>query len=158
MSRSLTSILRLRSLLEEERRIELENTVQHASRIEDAQEGEVRIASAAFSIISEKSSNVTAGVSGEIAKEKWNVALVDREMAHLRQQNLVAFGQLMASRAEALRGELIVCRIERLQVESLLRSDALRRARELARREQRVLDDWFTFTRTNRRQRLTEGQ
>ena len=85
MSRSLASILRLRSLLEEESRIKLEKLVQDSSRIEDAQEREEEIASAcqnvAFSIISEKCGGAAAGVGDpaaalRIAKDAWQIALM----------------------------------------------------------------------------------
>lgn len=159
MSRSLSSMLRLRSLLEEESRIQLEKLVQDISRIEDAQEREEEIASAckdvAFSIISEKC-GAPAGVSDpasalRIAKGAWKIALADREVAHLRKQQLASFAQLTASRVEAYREELVERRKERLQVENLLRHDALIRARELERREQRSLDDWFAAARCRRR-------
>jgi hypothetical protein len=160
MSRSLASMLRLRSLLEEESRTKLEKLVRDSSRIEDAQEREEEIASAcqnlASSIISEKCGGAAADVGDSatalrIAKDVWQVALVDREVAHLRQQQLASFARLTASRVEAFREELVERRKERLQVENLLRQDALVRARDRERREQRSLDDWFTAARCRRR-------
>lgn len=160
MSRALASILRLRSLLEEESRIKLEKLVQDSSRIENAQARAEEIASTcqdvAFSIISEKCGGRAAGGGDpasalQIAKDAWQIALVDRDLAQLRQQQLASFARLMASRVEAFREELLECRKERLQVENLLRHDALLRAREVERREQRSLDDWFAAARFRRR-------
>jgi len=154
VSRSLASILRLRSLLEENSRIKLEKSIQHSARIAHAQDGETEIvatsADVAFSALSEEF-GASVGMSDPVSQDAWKTALIDGELAHLRKQQLALLSQLIASRVDACHDEFVERRKERLQVETILRHNAVLRAREQERREQRSLDDWFGAMRIRRR-------
>ena len=141
MRRSLASILRLRSLLEEESRVRLERAVQQASRIETARMREAEITAACKDA-------AAAAIMDE--QGGWPTAFVDQKIAGLRGEQLELLARAMAAQIWAHHEEFVARRKERQQVETLLRNEAEQRNRELDRREQRAVDDWFGSARNKR--------
>lgn len=153
MSRALRRILRLRSLLEEESRVQLEKLAPQLARIEDACAKENGLAAssegAAFSIITRTNNTLTPETidsrasDPQAVKEAWVLALTEREVTRKRQEQLEDLARALTRLMEVHREEMITRRMERLQVETVLRDEAALRKDELDRRQQRILDDWF---------------
>jgi len=157
MSRALQRILRLRSLLEEESRIQLEKLALQLARIEDAcakENGRAAISNdVAFSSITRVNYTLAPETvdshfsTPQAAKEAWLLAMTDREVTRRRQEQLEKLARAVARLMEVHREEMITRRKERLQVETVLRNEAALRKDELDRRQQRILDDWFLVKR-----------
>jgi hypothetical protein len=159
MSRTVERIHRLRWLLEEASRLELENLVEHAVFLESAREKEAALISSgrivALSAIAVTTDDKTADAAstGNVlaaANEMWTISVIDEELAQRREKRLEGLAQLAARNVAACREEMLFRRKERLQIEVVLRNNEALAKRKLERRQQRDLDDWFAARRERR--------
>lgn len=142
MPASLARLLRLRLLLEESSRTEVERRTAFAVRIESAQQREREGArdnwARALRLICE-----TVADAEQVARQRtleWSNA----EAALWRERQLQPLAQAAARRLAEGRDEFLVRRTERWQVESILDAVKMRARSEQERRTQRDLDDWFS--------------
>ena len=162
---TLARLLRLRLLLEEKSRMDLEKLGRHASRIDRAREKESDLASAnrrgAFSLVVGSSDRQAGGNDNDgaaelpdlTAKETWMAAMTDGEIAARRQSGLDTLAQALAKQMEPAREEMLERHKERQQAETAVQNESAIRAVHLERARQRALDDWFAAMRC-RRQRM----
>lgn len=135
MAHSLVRILRLRSLLEDVSRVELEARLQQLTRVESAllrlQEIERDTRAQTFSDIAEdlNSDWIQAGTLTEWME--WERGVYERTLRR------------KAVAVEAARAEYLERRKECGQVKSVMEVRMSAKAIERSRREQRELDDWF---------------
>ena len=162
MNRPLVRVFRLRALLEEVSRMELEGLAQQASRIERARARQRDLAITcrreALSLIPDAKSGETGNEGGTVsasadraAKEGWTLAEAARNMAEFRARQLEPLAQIAMLRVEAGREEFFLRRKERQQAETVLQNEAALRKIDQERREQRVLDDWFAMMQVQSR-------
>lgn len=140
MPAALARLLRLRSLLENSSRTELERRAALAARIDRAQELErqtIRASRAqALKTICE------GGPAIEQSQQRtteWSSA----EAAVWREQQLQPLAAATARRVAEARAEFLERRKERQQAESVLDAERRRLQADQQRRAQRDLDDWF---------------
>lgn len=152
MKTPLTRLLRLRSLLEESSRMELERRAAIASALELARDRERERARACRERAAETVIQSDVGSEEQMAdlarlrEAEWRSADVADGCA----QRIVPLAQAAERRLAAGREEFLARRKERRQVERVLES-AVERARvERERSEQRELDDWFGMRRSRR--------
>jgi len=159
VSRPLVRVFRLRALLEEASRVELERLAKHASRVEQARERERGMVLACrkevFSLILEAgSAKVGSGADGgsvrQAANERWFLPAAVGEISAWQERRLEPLAQVAACQLEAGREEFFMRRKERQQVETVLQNAAELRKIEKERRDQKTLDDWFAMTRCRR--------
>jgi hypothetical protein len=156
LSRPLARVLRLRALLEEVSRIELEKAAWESLRIERARERENEMAQAAkreaFSLMAEADRQAKNEEGGDKANREFtrpvtNEGLILAEaavdMAMWCERRLEPMAHAAMRRVEAGREEFFLKRKERQQVEAVLQDQAARCKVEQERRQQRILDDWF---------------
>ncbi len=140
MSGPLSRLLRLRSLLENSSRMELERRAALAARIKSAQQCERDVIRASraqvVTIIDEDGSPVE---QAQQRTTEWTSA----ESAAWREQQLQPMAEATARRVSEMREEYLERRKERRQVESILDAERARIQIEKERRTQRNLDDWF---------------
>jgi hypothetical protein len=146
VSKSLRRVLRVRELLEERRRIELESAAAELRKLEEESEGEEirarRGREASFSSIggAEGGGWQTADDRRLAAEGSWVSAVG-------RRAELEAGRPECEARVQAAREEFLAGRRERMEVETLLDRTAALRSADLDRREQHRLDDWFQASR-----------
>jgi hypothetical protein len=140
-------LLKLRALVEESSRVELERIAALAARIDQAQERE-------RAVIRESREEVVKTVSkdGEAGEQLCQRALEwsNVESAAWREQQLYPLARATAKRVEEGRAEFFEKRKERRQVESVLDAQRARMRAEQDRRMQRDLDDWFGMKQIRR--------
>ncbi len=144
MQHPLQRLLRLRSLVEETSRMELESRAALAARIQQrrARELETVRENRAY-VIASISEDGEVGEQAERRGEGWSAA----EGAARRERQLAPLSEAADRRVAEVRDEFIERRKERRQVESIL-DEAKERVRiEQERRAQRSLDDWFGMKR-----------
>jgi hypothetical protein len=148
MAGSLARLLRVRHLLEESSRMELERRAALASRVEEGRKAErARIRAGR--------ERALASICGDGPKEEqlrersmeWRSA----EDAARRERQLEPVARAAARRVEEGREEFLERRKERLQVEKVLEEEQKRLREERDRRAQRDLDDWFGMKEARRR-------
>lgn len=148
MSTSLVRLLRLRALLEDSSRMELERRAALAARIDRAQQRERdaihESREQAFIKISED------GPSAEQAEQR-TTEWTNAESAAWREQQLAPLAQATARRVAEGREEFFERRKQRQQVESVLKAQQEFRRTEQERRAQRELDDWFGMKQARQR-------
>jgi hypothetical protein len=139
---SLARLLRLRLLLEESSRMEVERRTAFAARIESARwlerEGARNNRARAQRIICE------AVADAEQAARERTLEWSNVEAALSRERQLQPVAQAAAQRLVEERNEFLKRRRERWQVESVLDAEKMRARFEQERRTQRDLDDWFS--------------
>ena len=147
----LARIFRLRRLLEEVSRVELEKRAQLAARIERARQAEresaLRSQHEAFLTIATATERNIPGIADQSAREQWMLADALRGIAERRERQLAPLAKAAARQVELGREEYLLRRKEKQQVETVLRDQAALRRVEQERREQRNLDDWFAMMR-----------
>jgi hypothetical protein len=156
MSGALGRVLRVRALLEDVRRMELEAEAARLDAIERGVEeaaGEARRGrEAAFACVDEAAGDGWRSEDdrrlGEEAGWEWARRRRDR-LARLRP------GQL--ERVELAREEFLAGRRDRRRVETLLDGASAAARAEEGRREQRRLDEWFLSRSADRGQRSRES-
>jgi len=136
----LTRLLRLRSLLEESSRTELERRAALAARIDRAQQREQQTVRASRAQVVQ-----TIGEDGPATEQalqrtvEWSSA----ESATWHERQLQSLADAAARRLAEAREEFLERRKERRQVESVLDAERARLQSEQDRHAQRNLDDWF---------------
>jgi len=150
----LKRLLRIRSLLEEASRADLERRVIESARVEAAvrrQEDAVRRlrGEGLAPLLASGGSNV-APSRAETEGQSRNRYLAEKELRASQpvRERLEWMAKQEARRMLASREEFLARRKERRQVELLLQAENQRRRVEEARRDQRTLDDWFAAGRT----------
>ncbi len=154
MSETFRRILRLRALLEEQSRVQLERHAQRAAQIERSIiEENALIAAGRRELFS-----LTSGVAPQReraaeevslnslpAKEGCSLAKISQELAGMRKKKLQQLSKIEEKRLAELSLVFHARRKERRQVETVMDHE-IRRA-EIARQrtEQRYLDDWFSM-------------
>jgi hypothetical protein len=145
----LARLLRLRTLLEDSSRMELERRAALAARIDGAQQHEqqnIRESRAqALATICEDS----ASQARQPAAEWMNV-----EHAQWRSRRLEPLAQAAAQSALHGQQDYFDRRKERRQVESVLDAERALLTAEQERRAQRELDDWFSIKQVREQQKL----
>lgn len=139
ISDALRRLLAVRALEEEQHKRALDSAVGELRRVENALEG---------TRLRERCGreHVTRAVFSEDAAERI-AGLVQAESAKRNVELLRAWIQEAGERAAVLREGYLAKRVERLQVESVIREAEAREAAEGARREQQSLDDGFAARR-----------
>lgn len=140
-------LLKLRALVEESSKLELERRAALAARIDRAQERErASMRESRGEVVKTVSEN---GEAAEQSRERtlgwWNV-----ESAAWRERQLHPLAQATARKVEEGRAEFFERRKERRQVESVLEAQRGRERVERDRRAQRDLDDWFGMKQIRR--------
>jgi flagellar biosynthesis chaperone FliJ len=157
-----TRLLRLRSLVEEAARTDLERQAMQVARVDRAlrREADVALRLHTQSLASLLASGGTAATPGRIeteaqreerflAQEEWGAGRLGRsEIQRMAEQE--------ARRLSVRRDEFLARRKERRQVEILLQTEVRRRRVNETRREQREIDDLFAASRA--RLRRLEGK
>lgn len=157
MPAPLVRLLKLRRLLEESSRMELERRAALAARIGGAQERERQtIRESRGRALAEICGNGPAQEQAQRRTAEWASA----ESAARRGQQLEALAYAAESRVAEAREAFFGHRKERLQVQSVLEAEQARIRIEQDRRMQRELDDWFGMKqiRENRRVARSEPQ
>jgi len=135
MNHSLSRLLRLRVLLEDVSRVELEARLQELTQIESALVQSKNIGSA---MRQQKFSSIAQSQIADWLEAQAVGDWVTRELGMLEKMS----GNKRAEVIDAQAGYLLR-RKERRQVESVMEARRSARAIEQSRREQRALDDWF---------------
>jgi hypothetical protein len=138
MKQSLTRVLRVRALLEDLSRLDLEKKNAEMRQLEAAASGQRRLAlvtrADALRMLSE----------GEVVgRESWLMRIADARILERKEAGLKALVVRGAPAVSQAREEMMARRIDRRQVEALLASAARAEKKEKARREQNRIDDWF---------------
>ena len=150
MPAALARLLRLRALLEESSRVELELRAALAARIDRAQERERETARASRGLVIEAICDKDSlDGQGESRTVEWTNA----ETASWREQQLEPIAQATARRVAEGRAAFFERRTERQQVEAILDAAKAREQMEHDRRTQRELDDWFGMKLIRERRR-----
>ncbi len=134
MKHPLRRVLKLRALLEERSRRELERRNAEVRRLDSVAEEERAQARAARG---DALRRLTAG------EAEWRVEVSDAEVLAGRSAGLRALAESRRPGLEAARAEMLERRLERRQVETLVTEAAAEGARDEGRREQKRIDDWF---------------
>lgn len=137
-------LLRVLELEEEQARRLLEAATAELRQLERARASALERARCGRALVA------TSAASGQLADR-----IAGLEETRLGQRAVLALTPHIAgarSRVEARREEFIAKRIERRQVETLVRAAEAREAREAAQREQQMLDDWFLGGKLRARQ------
>lgn len=135
MKHPLTRLLRLRSLLEDVSRIELEARLQEQAQIEHALTHSQEFARA-------MRQRRFAGIA-QARSAEWQEAEAVGEWVAREEGIFEKASQSKTSEVNAAKAEYLERRKERHQVGSVIEARAAADAIERARREQRELDDWF---------------
>jgi hypothetical protein len=148
MAAPLARLLKLRSLLEESSRMELERRAALAARIDLAQQREREsIWESRERALEKICENGSAIEQARQRTTEW----MNAENAAWREQQLQPLVQATARRVAEGREEFFERRKERLQVESVLDAERARLREEQERRTQRELDDWFGMKQIRQR-------
>jgi hypothetical protein len=142
----LDRLLRLRALLEESSRVELELRTALAARIDRAQQRERETERAsrglAIEVICDQGS---APEQSEGRTQTRTLEWINAEIAAWRGRQLEPIAAATARRVAEGRAAFFERRMERQQVESILDAARAREQAEEERRTQRDLDDWFSM-------------
>jgi hypothetical protein len=134
VSRASRRLLRVRELKEEQSRLALESALGELNRLT------VTLLAAAERDRRGRQLIFTAAETGELADR---LAGEEEIRIAARQAKILSARIEFAQReAEALRASYLLQRVERRQVETLIRASEMRDAAESARRGQQELDDW----------------
>jgi hypothetical protein len=149
MSASLTRLLRLRSLLEDSTRMELERRAAFAARVDGAQQRERQSIRDSRQLALRAICEDGPAEQAHARSTEWTSA----EAAAWREQQLAPLAEAASRRVAEGRGEFFDRRKERQQVESILDAENTRLLIESERRTQRELDDWFAMKLIRQRNR-----
>ena len=149
MANPLLRLLRLRSLLEDASRMDVERRVALAARIDGAQERERKTIRGSREQVLRKISEDAHEQAQHRTAEWMNV-----ESAIWREQQLQQLAQAAQRRVVESREEFLERRKERQQVQSVLEQQRERLRVEQERRVQREIDDWFGMSKVRKRSEL----
>jgi hypothetical protein len=137
----------------------LELEEEQARRLLEAATGELRQLERARAAALERARRGRALVAASAASGQIHNSILDRiaglEETRLGQRAATALTPRIAGargRVEVRHEEFLAKRVERRQVETLVRAAEAREAREAAQREQQMLDDWFLGGKLRARQ------
>jgi hypothetical protein len=148
VAKALARLLKLRYLLEESSRMELERRAALAARVEEMREGErARIRAGRERVLESICGTGSEDERLRLRSMEWRSA----EDAARREQQLGPVAEAVARRVEEGREEFLERRKERLQVEKVLEEEQERLREEQERRTQRDLDDWFGMKQVRER-------
>jgi hypothetical protein len=140
MPAPLARLLKLRRLLEESSRMELERRAALAARIDRAQEHERQtVCESREQALAKICEDGAATEQAQRRTAEW----MNADSATRREQQLASLARITEGRVAEARAELFERRKDRRQVESVLDTEQARVQREHERRTQRELDDWF---------------
>lgn len=146
---SLGRLLKIRRLLEDSSRAELERRVVFAARIERARERDkaaiLRSREQALAAIIDEDNSVQEQADRRTLE--WS----DAENAAARRQQLRTMADAAENRVIEAQVAFLSRRTERRQLESVLDAELERQKREQERRAQRLLDDWFSSKQVRQR-------
>lgn len=146
---TLGRLLKIRRLLEDSSRAELERRVVFAARIERARERDkaaiLRSREQALAAIIEEDNSVQEQADRRTLE--WS----DAENAAARRQQLRTMADAAENRVIEAQVAFLSRRTERRQLESVLDAELERQKREQERRAQRLLDDWFSGKQVRQR-------
>lgn len=152
MPASLIRLLKIRCILEESSRLDLERRVALSTRIDRARQRETASIHASRERVLETIVDTSDPQQERSRRRIMGWASVENVSA--RRQQL----QEMANSAESgmigARKTFLECRMQRQQVESVLDEEKARGRIEQERRTQRELDDWFSLRRIQQRPNL----
>lgn len=156
MTDALDRLLRLRILLEDAARADLEKQVMLAARVDRArqreEEGALRLRNEG--LVWMLAGGGPAGSTGRMETvdeaERRFLAERERESVLPRRERLRRMAEREGGRMLACQEEFLARRKARQQVEILLRAEARGHRVDEMRREQRDLDDWFVACRARR--------
>lgn len=149
----LARLLKLRFLVEESSRMELQHRVALAARIESIQQREREsIRESRERALNKICADDPAIEQAEQRTTEWSNA----ESAAWREEQLKPLAQAAARRVAESREEFFERRKERRQVESVLDAQRARLRTEQERRTQRDLDDWFGMKQARQRRAAKE--
>lgn len=138
MKRNLYSLLRIRDLVEELSRLDLERKAVALRAAEEAGARQQRLVrtvrSAALRLLAEAAPESTSA---------WLTEVADAELLNWKKTRLLAIAEARRPAFEIARDVLLARRLDRLQVKTLAAAAAKTEEAERARREQRNIDDWF---------------
>lgn len=149
MSASLVRLLRLRSIVEESVRMELERRAAFASRVEVAQQRERQSIRESRELAFE---TICAASSADQARQR-STEWTSAEAAAWRERQLAPLAEAASRRVDEGREDFFDRRKERRQVESVLDAEKARLRAESERCAQRELDDWFAMKPMRERNR-----
>jgi flagellar export protein FliJ len=137
MKDTLGRLLRLRSLLEDVSRLELELRLQKLAQIE------ARLDHLGKNIKADRSRRFIGIMQSDSTLRAETEALI--ELATWQQEMLSGEHQKKTAEADAAKAEYLERRKELRQVESVVEARSARNAVARSRAEQRALDDWFSL-------------
>jgi flagellar biosynthesis chaperone FliJ len=139
ISGSLRRLLHIRTLEEEQRRIALESALSDLHRLENA----LRVARA-----SERGGRQRVALSSRSGDTTDRIAgIVECETARRSARFIEARIPQAMLRANAARDEYLAKRVERRQVETVIQETQNAQDAEAARRNQQIVDEWFSARR-----------
>lgn len=142
MPAALGRLLKIRRLLEDSTRVELERRVVFAARVERARE---RDQASIFRIREQALAAIIDEHNPQESADRRTLEWSDAENATIRRQQLRTIAETAESRVVEARAAFLARRTERRQLESVLDAELELQKRELDRRAQRNLDDWFSL-------------
>ena len=134
MKHPLRRVLRVRALLEELSKLELERQSGELHRLEKSAAGQRAGSRAA------RGDALRRLAAGEA---EWMLEIADAEILAWKSGRLRSQAESRRPEVEAARAEMLERRLERRQVETLVTEAASAEAVEENRREQKRIDDWF---------------
>lgn len=153
MRAPLERLLKLRALVEESSKLELERRAALAARIDRAQERErATVRESRGEVVKTVSQNGEAAEQSRERTLEWS----NVESAAWRERQLYPLAQATARKVKEGREEFFERRKQRQQVESVIEAQRAREHVERDRRAQRDLDDWFGMKQI--RQALQEAR
>jgi hypothetical protein len=162
VSETFRRILRLRALLEEQSRMQLEKHVPRAAQIEHSIAGENALATTGrrelFSLVSGSLSENESHAKEDTAtsrnaRETRGLANVSQELAAMRKKKLHALAKAEERRIAEQSLVFYERRKEKRQVQTVLDQEAVRAEIKRRRTEQRDLDDWYAMSEAQKRKK-----
>lgn len=138
MKRQLDRVLRIRQMLENLSRLELERRTVEVRQLERGAERQRRLALAARS-------GALAWLEAAEARgtPEWLVGTADADLLRWKRARLGGWAASRRTEMEAVRRELLARQLERRQAETLAAAEQRAREKNTRRREQNLVDDWF---------------
>lgn len=136
MRKNLEGVLRIRGLLEDWARAEMERRMHAVRQLEN---GADERRGGALAIRGDAVERLRAGESGEL----WQMDLADAEILEWKSERLRVLAEAEKPAAQAAREAMLERRRERRQAETLVDAAARAEEQERLRREQQQVDDWF---------------
>lgn len=149
MPSSLARLLKVRRVLEESSRMEVERRVALGIRIQRSEEREE-------AILLQSRKNALATViegsgSAQASEDRRVIEWANVESAMTRRQQLRAMADATETLVVEARAAFLERRRERRQLESVLDAEQAIRRMEKDRRDQRDMDDWFSLKQARQR-------